>query len=214
MAVTDPEKGGASGPSPPSSRASAATATDTPKPAAPAASTPAEKSSSEQPRPDLEKADTRLSRDKRADDADNTDDLYAHLPQHEADVLRRQVATPEVRTGVLTLYRYTSRNDLLVIIVSAITAIASGAALPLMTVLFGNLQGTFQDYFMPGTDMTYDDFLDEIVKLILYFVYLAIGEFVSGPGVVGADMGLFSFGKGANGCLADLRLHLDCRLHL
>lgn len=178
MAATDPEKGGAPRPSSPSSRASAATATSAPKPVPATSSTPAEKSSSDQPRPDLEKADTRLSRDKPPDQ----DDLYAHLPPHEADVLRRQVATPDVKSGVLTLYRYSSRNDLLVIFVSAVTAIASGAALPLMTVLFGNLQGTFQDYFVPGTDMTYDDFMDEIVKLILYFVYLAIGEFVSGPG--------------------------------
>lgn len=178
MAATDPEKGGAPRPSSPSSRASAATATSAPQPAQ-TASTPAAKSSSDQPRPDLEKADTRLSQtpDKPADE----DDLFAHLPPREADVLRRQVATPDVSTGVLTLYRYSSRNDLLLIFVSAITAIASGAALPLMTVLFGNLQGTFQQYFMPGTDMTYDDFLDEIVKLILYFVYLAIGEFVSRP---------------------------------
>lgn len=178
MAATDPEKGGAPRPSSPSSRASAATATSAPQPAH-AASTPAAKSSGDQPRPDLEKADTRLSQaqDKPADEAD----LYAHLPAHEADVLRRQVATPDVTAGVLTLYRYSSRNDLLVIFVSAITAIASGAALPLMTVLFGNLQGTFQEYFVPGTEMTYDDFLDEIVKLILYFVYLAIGEFVSLP---------------------------------
>ena len=160
---------------------SATTTTDVegPKPAsAPATGTPAEKSSTERERVQLEKANTRLSaaEEKKADDIDA---LYAHLPPHEAEILKRQVVTPDVKSGVLTLYRYSSRNDLIIIVVSALAAIASGAALPLMTVLFGSLQGTFQDYFMPGTSMTYDDFMDEIIKLILYFVYLAIGEFVS-----------------------------------
>src|SRR5690606_3884909 len=101
------------------------------------------------------------------------------LPPHEAEILKRQVATPDVKAGVAALYRYSSSTDLAIMAVSALAAIASGAALPLMTVLFGSLQGTFQDYFTPNGGMTYDDFMDEIVKLILYFVYLAIGEFVS-----------------------------------
>lgn len=139
------------------------------------------KTSAEQKRPsskqdlDLKKVDTRLV-DKKED---NPDDIYAHLPPHEAEILKRQVVTPDVKAGIAALYRYSSTADLAIMAVSALAAIASGAALPLMTVLFGSLQGTFQDYFTPGTGMTYDDFMDEIVKLILYFVYLAIGEFVS-----------------------------------
>jgi ATP-binding cassette subfamily B (MDR/TAP) protein 1 len=123
-------------------------------------------------------ADTRVDADppKKSDDPD---DAYAHLPPHEAEILKRQVFTPDVKTGVLTLYRYSSTTDLLIRAAESRAAIAAGAALPLMTVLFGSLQGTFQEYFTPGTGMTYDDFMDEIVKLILYFVYLAIGEFVS-----------------------------------
>lgn len=159
-----------------STSASSRTDVDAPKPA-PAPSTPAEKSSSERDRVDLTKADTRLSQQPPADQT--LDDLYAHLPPREADILKRQVETPTVSAGVAALYRYSSRNDIIVIVVSAVAAIASGAALPLMTVLFGNLQGTFQDYFVPGSSMTYDDFMDEIVTLILYFIYLAIGEFVS-----------------------------------
>ncbi|CAI4217577.1 unnamed protein product [Parascedosporium putredinis] len=138
------------------------------------------KTSAERQRPsskqgvDLKKVDTRLV-DKKED---NPDDVYAHLPPHEAEILKRQVVTPDVKAGIAALYRYSSTADLAIMAVSALAAIASGAALPLMTVLFGSLQGTFQDYFTPGTAMTYDDFMDEIVKLILYFVYLAIGEFI------------------------------------
>lgn len=178
-----------------SSRGESATTTDVegPKPtSAPATGTPAEKSSTERERVQLEKANTRLSaaEEKKADDIDA---LYAHLPPHEAEILKRQVVTPDVKSGVLTLYRYSSRNDLIIIVVSALAAIASGAALPLMTVLFGSLQGTFQDYFVPGTSMTYDDFMDEIIKLILYFVYLAIGEFVSLTGLCAFTRALRAF---------------------
>jgi ATP-binding cassette subfamily B (MDR/TAP) protein 1 len=124
---------------------------------------------------DLAKADSKVVRPK--DDAET--DPYAHLPEREAKILKDQVLTPDVKVGLATLYRYSSRNDLLIIFVSAICAIASGAALPLMTVIFGNLQGTFQTYFTPNTTMTYDEFTGELGRLVLYFVYLAIGEFVT-----------------------------------
>ena len=110
--------------------------------------------------------------------ADDPKAMFSHLPDHEAEVLMRQVVTPEVKQGVGMIYRYASRNDLLIIAVSAVCAIASGAALPLMTVIFGNLQHTFQNYFYSGGSMTYDDFVGQLTKYVLYFVYLGIGEFV------------------------------------
>ncbi|OTB20136.1 hypothetical protein K445DRAFT_51964 [Daldinia sp. EC12] len=121
----------------------------------------------------LEKADSKVI--KAVKDTDN--DPFQHLPANEAEILKRQVITPEVKTGVLTLYRYSSRNDLIIMAVSAVCAIAGGAALPLMTVIFGNLQNTFQGFFLGTTD--YDAFTDKMTSLVLYFVYLAIGEFVT-----------------------------------
>ncbi|QUC19455.1 uncharacterized protein UV8b_03696 [Ustilaginoidea virens] len=123
----------------------------------------------------LAKADSKVAAPPPAVDSH---DSYSHLPPHEADVLRRQIAVPELKQGVAVLYRYASRNDVLILAVSAICAIASGAALPLMTVLFANLQRTFQDFFFSGGKMTYDSFVDEMSKFVLYFVYLAIAEFV------------------------------------
>lgn len=122
---------------------------------------------------DLEKADSKVMMPKEPAD----EDPYKHLPENEAKILKDQVLTPDVKVGVATLYRYASRNDLIIMVVSAICAIASGAAMPLMTVIFGNLQGTFQGYF-EGT-IPYDDFTGELAQLVLYFVYLAIGEFVT-----------------------------------
>jgi ATP-binding cassette subfamily B (MDR/TAP) protein 1 len=121
---------------------------------------------------DLEKADSRVVLPKSPSD----DDPYKHLPEREAEILKNQVYTPDVKVGIAMLYRYASRNDLIIMAVSALAAIASGAALPLMTVIFGNLQGTFQGYFQ--FQISYDDFVKELGTLVLYFVYLAIGEFV------------------------------------
>ncbi|RYP18068.1 hypothetical protein DL767_009902 [Monosporascus sp. MG133] len=121
----------------------------------------------------LEKADSKVIQTAN----DSSDDPYAHLPEHEAAILKRQVITPEVKAGVAALYRYSSRSDIIIIAVSALCAIGGGAALPLMTVIFGNLQGTFQNYF--NGLASYDEFMDTMIQLILYFVYLAIGEFVT-----------------------------------
>lgn len=122
---------------------------------------------------DLQKADSKVIVPPKAD---NSDDIYNDLPPEYAEILRRQVVSPEVKQGVAMLYRYASRNDIIIIIISSICAIAAGAALPLMTVVFGNLQGTFQAYFQGET--RYDDFTDELVSYVLYFVYLGVGEFI------------------------------------
>ncbi|RKL36863.1 Leptomycin B resistance protein pmd1 [Fusarium proliferatum] len=123
---------------------------------------------------DLTKADSAVIVPPKAE---NIEDHYRHLPPDEAEVLRRQVVSPEVKQGVAVLYRYASRNDILIILISSICSIAGGAALPLMTVVFGNLQGVFQDFFVNRT-LTSSAFNDKLVEFVLYFVYLGIGEFI------------------------------------
>ncbi|KAF4581891.1 ABC multidrug transporter Mdr1 [Ophiocordyceps camponoti-floridani] len=111
-----------------------------------------------------------------------SEDPFRHLPSHEAEVLRLQVATPDLARGVKAIYRYSSRNDLIIMAVSTFCAVASGAAQPIMTVIFGGLQKTFQTYFFPPPDrpaMTFDEYSHELSKNVLYFVYLAIAEFFS-----------------------------------
>lgn len=121
----------------------------------------------------LKKADTRIDQPRQAD---NVDDVFAHLPSDEAEILKRQTFIPQVKTSFLLLYRYSTRNDIWIIVISAICAIIGGAAFPLMTVVFGNLQGVFQDYFQGF--LTYNEFTDKMSGYVLYFVYLAIGEFI------------------------------------
>ena len=122
----------------------------------------------------LEKIDSRA----QTPTEDDEDSAYRHLPRHEAEILKAQVETPEIAKGASVVYRYASRNDKIILFISTVCAIASGAALPLMTVIFGHLQKTFQKFFYGGGTMTYDDFVGELNKFVLYYVYLAIGEFI------------------------------------
>lgn len=120
---------------------------------------------------DLTKLDSHIVKVEERKD----DDIYAHLPPDEAAILKRQVDIPVIKAGVKTLYRYSTRNDLLIIFVSSICAIAAGAALPLMTVIFGNLAGEFQGFFQGTTSRA--SFNHTISHMVLYFLYIAIAEF-------------------------------------
>lgn len=62
------------------------------------------------------------------------DAIFAHLPQHEKDILKKQLDAPVVKISFFGLYRYASKMDILILLVSAVCAIAAGAALPLFTV--------------------------------------------------------------------------------
>lgn len=62
------------------------------------------------------------------------DALFAHLSQDEKDILKKQLDAPEVKIGFFGLYRYADKMDILILVISAICAIAAGAALPLFTV--------------------------------------------------------------------------------
>jgi ATP-binding cassette subfamily B (MDR/TAP) protein 1 len=57
-----------------------------------------------------------------------------HLSRNEKDILERQLSMPPVKVSYTMLYRYATKTDIFILIVSAICAIASGAVMPLMTV--------------------------------------------------------------------------------
>lgn len=62
------------------------------------------------------------------------EEAYAHLPEYEKDIVKKQLDIPSVSVTYKTLYRYATKNDIIIIVISALCAIAGGAALPLMTV--------------------------------------------------------------------------------
>ena len=67
-------------------------------------------------------------------DVKDGDAAYAHLPEHEREIVKRQLEIPPIKVSFLTLYRYATRNDILIIIISALCSIIGGAVMPLMTV--------------------------------------------------------------------------------
>ena len=79
----------------------------------------------------IDKLDSRVVNVK---DVKDGDDAYAHLPEHERAIIKRQLDLPNVTVTFKTLYRYATRNDLIIIVISIIAAIIGGAAMPLMTV--------------------------------------------------------------------------------
>jgi ATP-binding cassette subfamily B (MDR/TAP) protein 1 len=105
------------------------------------------------------------------------EDAFSHLPEHEAAILRRQLETPPVKVTYFRLYRYATTNDKIIIFISAIAAIIAGAVLPLMTVIFGQLTGSIGGFSSGSGDLS--NFSHTVNHLTLYFIYLAIGEFVT-----------------------------------
>lgn len=119
---------------------------------------------------DLRKADSKV-----IVKGEKTGDPYDGLPPEEVAILKRQTETPDVKAGFATLYRYATHMDILIMVIGAICAICAGVILPVMTIVFGSLNGTFAGYFN-GT-VSYNAFMNEMTDLVLKFVYLGIGEF-------------------------------------
>ncbi|KAJ5661558.1 uncharacterized protein N7477_009174 [Penicillium maclennaniae] len=105
------------------------------------------------------------------------DAMFAHLPEHEKEILKKQLDAPHVKISFFGLYRYASKMDILILSVSAICAIAAGAALPLFTILFGSLTTSFSGIEYGTTP--YNVFYSDLCKNVLYFVYLGIAELVT-----------------------------------
>lgn len=133
-----------------------------------------EYSSKEDKTSDLHKTDSTQAKPKAERDAD---DPYKNLSPHETAILKRQVETSDVKVGLWSLYRYSSRTDIFLLFLGTFASIAAGALLPCMPVIFGNLQGTLAD-FSNGTQSR-NDFESELGRLVLWFIYLAIAMFVS-----------------------------------
>lgn len=75
---------------------------------------------------------------------------------------------------------YSTTLDRCLMVVAALCAFAAGATLPLMILVFGRIVANFTGYFMTGTDVTKEEFLNTVDQNSLYIVYLFIAKFVLG----------------------------------
>ncbi|KAL8956727.1 MAG: hypothetical protein Q9193_005826, partial [Seirophora villosa] len=74
------------------------------------------------------------------------------------------------------VFRYADARSWTIYIVAFAGAIISGAALPLMTVVFGSFTTKFSDFSTGGVSAA--DFKREVNRYVLYFIYLFIARFV------------------------------------
>lgn len=132
-----------------------------------------------------------------------------NLSDLEADVLNQQIASSDRGFGIATIYRYASVFDMVLIAISSICAIAGGAGLPLMTLLFGNYQGIIQDYYAGKS--AYDEYVAQMTTLALCFIYLAIGEFFT---VYIATAGFIYSGERISNKIRDRYLHSCLRQNI
>lgn len=78
----------------------------------------------------------------------------------------------------LRIFKYAEPRDRFLYAISMICAIATGTALPLMTLVFGRSTSSFND-FASGQSSP-QQFQDTVNTLALYFVYLFIARFAIG----------------------------------
>ncbi|MCJ1393049.1 GTPase-activating protein [Xylographa bjoerkii] len=122
----------------------------------------------------LDKLDSKIV---NVQDVKDGDEAYAHLPAYEREIIKRQVDLLPIKANYGTLYRYATRNDIIIVAISSFCAIIGGAVMPLMTIIFGQLAGTFQG--LENGTLNMDSFNSNVDHFTLYFIYLAVGEFVT-----------------------------------
>ncbi|OQE34858.1 hypothetical protein PENCOP_c015G04060 [Penicillium coprophilum] len=93
------------------------------------------------------------------------------------EVLDRQVNGLSGAKPAKSVFEFATRLDLVIIAISCISAAVAGGLNPLLTVLYGQLVGSFNGFKDGTTSAT--TLKSDISRFTLFFVYLAIGMFVS-----------------------------------
>jgi ATP-binding cassette subfamily B (MDR/TAP) protein 1 len=76
------------------------------------------------------------------------DDPLRHLSTQERAIIERQLDIPPVDVTFGALFRYATKNDFLIIFISATCAIAGGAVMPLMTVSLKDITACSRAYWL------------------------------------------------------------------
>ena len=101
---------------------------------------------------------------------------FDHLPEDEAEILRRQINVESPNISFFTLYRYSTPIDKIWIVLAFTCAIGSGAALPMYTLIFGNLTDKFAAFY--NGSLAPEDFQHEVNSKAIFFLYLGIASIV------------------------------------
>ncbi|CAB4426820.1 unnamed protein product [Rhizophagus irregularis] len=107
----------------------------------------------------------------------NQETTDINLDETKEKILNEQVKIERTKATYWQLYRFASKRDWLIMIIGTIFAIISGAAIPITTVIFGEMINYFTN-FQKG-QISNANFLDKVNYYALFFVYLAIIVFFS-----------------------------------
>ncbi|PWY63711.1 hypothetical protein BO94DRAFT_591565 [Aspergillus sclerotioniger CBS 115572] len=94
---------------------------------------------------------------------------------HVAEIIESQIHVERSTANFFSIYRYANASQLCMLCVSGCCAVAAGAAMPLVTVVFGALA----DEFINGEHHTSQEIRDQVQHLTLFLVYIAIGSLVT-----------------------------------
>ena len=117
--------------------------------------------------------------------ADATDDPFSNsnFTDAQKDILKAQAYTEDKDAkseGLLAIYRYANRTEMLIILISTVCSIGSGLPVPLMIIVFGQLVGNISSTGInagAGASQGGSIIPGDRTNMILYLVYLAIAEF-------------------------------------
>ncbi|EKD15485.1 ABC transporter transmembrane region [Drepanopeziza brunnea f. sp. 'multigermtubi' MB_m1] len=76
------------------------------------------------------------------------------------------------------IFTYSTLADRSFLIVASLAQIGTGTTLPLMNIVFGNLVGSFNEYFIPNSSVSESQFKSSLNRQTSYLVYLFIGRSV------------------------------------
>ncbi|RIA79822.1 ABC transporter type 1, transmembrane domain-containing protein [Glomus cerebriforme] len=95
-------------------------------------------------------------------------------PIHEK-IINEQIHTEDYKISYWKLYSYAKKQDWVLMIFGLICAAIAGAAVPAMTIVFGQLLDSFNEF--QRKQLPEDEFTHQINNFTLIFVYLSIVSF-------------------------------------
>ncbi|GKZ36451.1 GTPase-activating protein [Aspergillus brasiliensis] len=95
---------------------------------------------------------------------------------HEEVAIQSEIHIERSTANLFTIYRSANPSQLCLLFLSACCAIAAGAAMPLVTVVYGDFA---REFITGDNNNAPDEIRDRVQHLALYLVYIAIGSLVT-----------------------------------
>ncbi|OSS43271.1 hypothetical protein B5807_12119 [Epicoccum nigrum] len=101
----------------------------------------------------------------------------SRLDEIEQETIDRQVNNPKLTFGYTALVRYAKTKEAFAMIVATVASIVAGATMPFMTLVYGNLTGSFTSFSVEAVAVP--QLNDQINQYTLYLVYIGIVSYAT-----------------------------------